>query len=358
MSSNRGRDRSSYGKFSRGNKSRTPTVESLNHLSLNPLDKKHIEFQPTTDYTFATKEVDLEKLLSSDGLITADELKRKRQILEEVKEREALIKQLRLIETGKNTEGSSDLEKKDAIKEKFVAPAKPKKVKNVIKISFEETDEEDHETVNTLGLKMKLKSQSTLNNNLDNRSELLPFKLKRFKRDPTAGDAHITPKKTESDQIGNDQELFIKEQIRIKNEVVTIPFVYYDGVSVFNKVTVRKGDQVSAFLEKARLGKRDFGNKTNDDLMLVHKNVIITQNYEFYYFIVNRIDTKLGRIFDFVSKDSDPNETKVVSRYWYLRNKHIYPATLWREFDPKVDFLKIVEKDRLGRVLFHHTRKN
>src|SRR3569833_220251 len=31
----------------------------------------------------------------------------------------------------------------------------------------------------------------------------------------------------------------------------------------------------------------------------------------------------------------DPSFTKVVDRRWYESNKHIYPASVWQEFDPE-----------------------
>lgn len=45
--------------------------------------------------------------------------------------------------------------------------------------------------------------------------------------------------------------------------------------------------------------------------------------------------------------------TKVVDRRWYERNKHIYPASLWEEFDPEKDYAKeSSRKDGLGNSYF------
>jgi protein FAM50 len=48
----------------------------------------------------------------------------------------------------------------------------------------------------------------------------------------------------------------------------------------------------------------------------------------------------------------DPNLTKVVDRRWYEKNKHIYPASLWEEFDVTKDYTKGIRKDAAGNILF------
>lgn len=48
----------------------------------------------------------------------------------------------------------------------------------------------------------------------------------------------------------------------------------------------------------------------------------------------------------------DPSFTKVVDRRWYERNKHIYPASVWQEFDPEKDYTSEVRKDTGGNTFF------
>lgn len=48
----------------------------------------------------------------------------------------------------------------------------------------------------------------------------------------------------------------------------------------------------------------------------------------------------------------DPSVTKVVDRRWYERNKHIYPASSWEEFDEKRDYSTGVRKDKDGNNMF------
>jgi protein FAM50 len=50
--------------------------------------------------------------------------------------------------------------------------------------------------------------------------------------------------------------------------------------------------------------------------------------------------------------DDDPTITKVVDRRWYERNKHIFPASVWEEYNPEKDFSKTQRKDTEGNSFF------
>lgn len=103
----------------------------------------------------------------------------------------------------------------------------------------------------------------------------------------------------------------------------------------------------------------------------------MSQHYEFYYFIANRIpsfSSAGGLLFDYSnaappepsSEDSDSKPlieegnadaafTKVVDRRWYEKNKHIFPASLWREYEPGEEFeqkMSGVRRDNQGNAFF------
>ncbi|RPA92270.1 XAP5-domain-containing protein [Choiromyces venosus 120613-1] len=164
---------------------------------------------------------------------------------------------------------------------------------------------------------------------------------------------------------------FLALQEKIKNEEINIPFVFYDGTNVApptgEGVTVKKGEAVWLFLERARRmsGRREWLRVSVDDLLLVRGEVIIPHHFEFYYFIVNRTMGPNGLLFDFPSSTSpapqpctvnpnrdDPTMTKVVDRRWYERNKHIFPASVWTEFDPNMDYSNMVRRDMGGNAFF------
>ena len=133
-----------------------------------------------------------------------------------------------------------------------------------------------------------------------------------------------------------------------------------------------------------------------DDLLLVRGEVIIPHHYEIYYFIVNKtLGPNNKALFEYASTATtstitdptpkiesdqepfnplsnsrtqasepdtqdenlegatdDPNYTKVVDRRWYERNKHIFPASQWEEFDPGREYAGRVRKDAEGNAFF------
>lgn len=55
---------------------------------------------------------------------------------------------------------------------------------------------------------------------------------------------------------------------------------------------------------------------------------------------------------DLEGMNDDPTFTKVVDRRWYERNKHIFPASVWQDFDPEKDYQKEVKRDAGGNPFF------
>jgi len=54
--------------------------------------------------------------------------------------------------------------------------------------------------------------------------------------------------------------------------------------------------------------------------------------------------------------NDDPELTRVVDRRWYERNKHIFPASTWEEFELNRDYSSGVKKDRQGNAFFFGRR--
>ena len=61
---------------------------------------------------------------------------------------------------------------------------------------------------------------------------------------------------------------------------------------------------------------------------------------------------KAKDIVELEGASDDPTFTKVVDRRWYERNKHIFPASVWQEFDPEKDYQKEVKRDAGGNAFF------
>ncbi|OBT74799.1 hypothetical protein VF21_06453 [Pseudogymnoascus sp. 05NY08] len=179
---------------------------------------------------------------------------------------------------------------------------------------------------------------------------------------------------------------------------------------------VSKGDFVWKFLDGSRKvgaevgagvggeagkgdakARREWAKVGVDDLMMVRGEIIIPPHYDFYYFIINKtLGPNKRLLFDYSAEappdttpvpttsdeipenynplsrpsnnkstttaaipiadldgaNDDPTFTKVVDRRWYERNKHIYPASVWQEFDPEKDYQTEVKRDVGGNAFF------
>ncbi|KAB5523825.1 XAP5, circadian clock regulator-domain-containing protein [Coniochaeta sp. 2T2.1] len=195
---------------------------------------------------------------------------------------------------------------------------------------------------------------------------------------------------------------FLLLQAAVKATEIAIPFVFYDGTNIPGGIVrVKKGDFIWVFLDKSRkvgadLGvggektanvRREWARVGVDDLMLVRGTIIIPHHYEFYFFIMNKtLGPGNKRLFDYSAEapsakeadkpaagmsvpsksgdkdltdlstlegsNDDPTYTKVVDRRWFERNKHIYPASVWQEFDPEKDYQNEIRRDLGGNTFF------
>lgn len=196
---------------------------------------------------------------------------------------------------------------------------------------------------------------------------------------------------------------FLEMQEKVKATEIAVPFVFYDGANIpGDTVKVKKSDHIWLLLERARKvaaekgvqgsgaaagglssksrddSKKQWARIGVDDLMLVRGEVIVPHHYEVYYFIVNKTadPSRPGQLlFDYSGTapeekevpllrvpgqekleghDDDPLHTKVVDRRWYEKNKHIFPASTWKEFKAGKEFEETAtqRKDAEGNAFF------
>ncbi|CAZ85110.1 unnamed protein product [Tuber melanosporum] len=125
-------------------------------------------------------------------------------------------------------------------------------------------------------------------------------------------------------------------------------------------VMVKKGEAVWFFFERAwrMSGPRESLWISVDDLVFTARPM----HFEFCYFIVNHTLGPNGLLFHFPSSPTptpqtrtpnpnrdNPTVTNMVDRRWY-ENKHIFPASVWTEFDPHRGYWNMVRRDMGGNT--------
>ncbi|TDZ49719.1 FAM50 family protein [Colletotrichum trifolii] len=357
--------------------------------------------QPPSRFTAPNQTTNQRLSSNTVGLVAlSDFRKRRAEVLDQQdREREAAL-------SSSNTPNRSLSGTPDPASDSGSAASKPKKSKKKVgssKLSFGDDEEEDQDSEpakkskdvkNNDGEKAEKKSKVVANSSV----AFVPKVLSK---------AALRREAAEREALRKE---FLAIQEAVKSTEIAIPFVFYDGSNIpGGTVRVKKGDHIWVFLDKSRkvgaeLGvgekanaRREWARVGVDDLMLVRGSIIIPHHYEFYFFVINKNQGPDGQqLFKYSAeappkKDEpeaeettptpdgglttaaalkaaatkalpdintlegatdDPTVTKVVDRRWYERNKHIYPASMWQEFDPEKDYQTEVRKDAGGNTFF------
>lgn len=95
---------------------------------------------------------------------------------------------------------------------------------------------------------------------------------------------------------------------------------------------------------------------TGESLIYVKEDLIIPHHYTFYDLIVTKARGKSGPLFTFDVKEDvrlegnakvetiESHAGKVLTRGWFERNKHVFPASRWEVYDPNVTYDKYTIK--------------
>ncbi|KAL2011002.1 hypothetical protein VTN00DRAFT_3720 [Thermoascus crustaceus] len=360
----------------------------------------------STPRSFTNQTASAEDLLKSQtvGLVNLSDFRKRRAEVLEQKEREAHDKSLGRFPTGNSrsaTPSTGDVTD-GASTSRSEGPPKKKKKKALTKSKLSFGDDENEETgEESTTPREPSESRSASKTPVEGQSEP---PARRIKANPNAAPPPKVLTKVALEEEARTRDALRKEflamQEAIKNTEILIPFIFYDGTNIpAGTVKVKKGDPVWLFLDRCRkvgaeLGvgganggakarkdnRREWARVGVDDLMLVRGEIIIPHHYEFYYFIANRVpsfSSAGGLLFDYSNTappapskddplsrpgdqelegaDKDPTLTKVVDRRWYERNKHIFPASLWREYEPGKEFeekMSTTRRDAQGNVFF------
>lgn len=174
-------------------------------------------------------------------------------------------------------------------------------------------------------------------------------------KDPRAETDFLRDRQREQEEARLRGELegkWAARQEEVKKEKIEIVYSYWDGSGHRKAVTVEKGFRVDQFLDKCRadlVGSfHELRGVSAGALIYVKEDLIIPHHYTFYDLIISKARGKSGPLFHFdvhddvrmsgdarVEKD-ESHAGKVMTRGWYERNKHIFPASRWEVYDPAV----------------------
>lgn len=150
------------------------------------------------------------------------------------------------------------------------------------------------------------------------------------------------------------EEEWRAEQERIKKELLEITWSYWDGTGHRFTTKVEKGTRIDQFLEACRRQVAgsfpELRGVSAANLMYVKEDLIIPHHYTFYDLIVTKARGKSGPLFHFgvhedvrlaqdvrIEKD-ESHAGKVITRAYYERNKHIFPINRFEVYDPEKDY--------------------
>jgi protein FAM50 len=180
-------------------------------------------------------------------------------------------------------------------------------------------------------------------------------KRAKFRKNPNVDTSFLPDREREEAERKERERLrqeWIRRQEELKQEEIEITYSYWDGSGHRKSVVCKKGDTISAFLEKCRQQFPELRGVSVDNLMYIKEDLIIPHHHTFYDFIINKARGKSGPLFNFdvhddirlladATKEKDESHAgKVVERSWYQRFKHIFPASRWEIYDPEKDYGK------------------
>jgi len=197
----------------------------------------------------------------------------------------------------------------------------------------------------------------------DSKSDPPLKKKKSFGKNPDVNTAFLPDRQRELEEKELKRKLeeeWKASQEEIKKELIEVTYSYWDGSGHRRTVKVPKGTKISQFLETCRRDLQDAFHELRatsaENLMYIKEDLIIPHNYSFYDLIISKARGKSGPLFHFdvhddvrllqnvkIEKD-ESHAGKIVTRGWYERNKHIFPASRWEVYDPSVKRAKYTIK--------------
>mmetsp|Transcript_3163 Transcript_3163/g.9266 ORF Transcript_3163/g.9266 Transcript_3163/m.9266 type:complete len:330 (-) Transcript_3163:45-1034(-) len=142
-------------------------------------------------------------------------------------------------------------------------------------------------------------------------------------------------------------EEFRALQERRRKATIEVVYSYWDGSGHRRELKCEAGTKISAFLERARAQCEDefpeLKRVSVENLLYVKHDLVIPNHLSFHDLAESGVkgfkrfdvheDVRVGGG-DVRVESTESHPGRVVMRAWFERNKHIFPASRWRNYDP------------------------
>jgi protein FAM50 len=180
-------------------------------------------------------------------------------------------------------------------------------------------------------------------------------KKRRIGKDPTAETSFLPDRDRDSDRM-KDFERRRQDEIELEEEMkkqfLEIPYNFYDGIDHRRSICVRKGAYIADFLDLTRKELTELRGTSIDNILFIKEGFIVPPHYTFYELLTSKAIYKGMTLFDWDVQTREKlllHPAFVVDRTWYLQNRHVYPASAWRPYDPAA-FANRVETDQFIQI--------
>lgn len=199
-----------------------------------------------------------------------------------------------------------------------------RKRKSKLSFALEDDTDETSDTATPSGYESSAKpsrSASVLEGDEETGSKP---KRSKLGKDPTVNTSFLPDREREEQariEEERKREEWEKRQQEIKAETVELQFAYFDGLSHLGSVTVRKGEPIFNFIDKAKQGFSAIRDIATERLVFAKDDIIIPAELSLYYFQAHEIKSKYGPLFEFYDPEAPqrPRNKNDVSNSFPLR---------------------------------------
>ena len=249
-------------------------------------------------------------------------------------------------------DSDNELENQEDINKEQLIKIKKKSIEQTNTLSFaDDTDEDEEEEDIDLCLIKDVNDRKR--KVLDDRQDKIsPLKKRKIiHKNPNVNTSFLPDPERDlkDEQLRKELEReWYNKQKQIKGERLEITYSYWDGSGHRRSIEITKGMSIGEFLELVRKELSTHFSElrgiNGDYLMYIKDDLIIPHSYLFYDLVVTKARGKSGHLMfknaiydkgDYVIDKDSGHPGKVITRSWYDRNKHIFPASRWELYDPQ-----------------------